>query len=65
MVLTLLKINAEINSKNLTCNLNRFRYFMATGWVVQESSGVYNNQPVLLRVDYTQKDNQGYIVYLT
>ena len=37
---------------------------MATGWVVQETSGVFNNQPILLRVDYTQKDNQGYVVFI-
>jgi hypothetical protein len=37
---------------------------MATGWVVQETSGVFNNQPILLRVDYSQKDNQGYVVFI-
>ena len=37
---------------------------MANGWVVQETSGVFNNQPVLLRVDYTKKDQQGFEVRL-
>ena len=35
---------------------------MANGWIVQETSGVFNNQPVLLRVDYTKKDQQGFEV---
>lgn len=35
---------------------------MADGWVVQETSGVFLNQPILLRVDYTQKDTQGFLV---
>ncbi len=35
---------------------------MANGWVVQESSEVSSNLPVLLRVDYTKKDNQGFDV---
>ena len=29
----------------------------------QESSGVFNNQPILLRIDSTVKDSQGYTVF--
>ena len=37
-------------------------YFMANGWVIQESGAVVNNEPVMVRIDYDIPDNNGIIV---